>query len=42
MLLSFTLLTFRFDIVVKLTLTLFIMLRIQDFKGLILLCPDIF
>ena len=42
MLLSFTLLTFRFDIVVKLTLTLFILLRIQDFKGLIRLCPDIF
>ena len=35
MLLSFTLLTFRFDIVVKLTLTLFVLLRIQDFKGLI-------
>ena len=35
MLLSFTLLTFRFEIVVKLTLTLFILLRIQDFKGLI-------
>ena len=35
MLLSFTLLTFRFDIVVKLTLTLFILLIIQDFKGLI-------
>jgi hypothetical protein len=35
MLLSFTLLTFRFDIVVKLTLALFILLRMQDFKGLI-------
>ena len=35
MLLSFTLLTFRFDIEVKLTLTLFILLRMQDFKGLI-------
>ena len=35
MLLSFTLLTFMFDIVVKLTLTLFILLRNQDFKGLI-------
>ena len=35
MLLAFTLLTFRFDIVVKLTLTFFILLRIQDFKGLI-------
>ena len=35
MLLSFTLLTFTFDIVVILTLTLFILLRMQDFKGLI-------
>ena len=35
MLLSFTFLTFMFDIVVKLTLTLFILLRMQDFKGLI-------
>ena len=35
MLLSFTLLTFTFDIVVKLTLTLSILLRMQDFKGLI-------
>ena len=35
MLLSFTLLTFTFDIVVILTLILFILLRMQDFKGLI-------
>ncbi len=35
MLLSFTLLTFKFEIVVNLTLTLFILLRMQDFKGLI-------